>query len=104
MTAWPYLLVGAVATYLWRGLGVMLSGRINADSALLRWFSAVAYAMLAGLIIRLIVLPGGSLATVSLIDRGVATIVTVIVYLLTRRNIALGVAAGTATFILCLQF
>jgi branched-subunit amino acid transport protein len=99
MTAWSYLLVGAVGTYLWRGLGVMLSGRINADSALLRWFSAVAYAMLAGLITRLIILPAGSLAHVPLIDRGAATIVTVLIYLVTRRNIALGVAAGTLSLI-----
>lgn len=104
MTVWPYLLVGALATYLWRGLGVLLSGRINADSALLRWFAAVAYAMLAGLIARLIILPAGPLVHVALWERGLAAIVALGVYLLARRNIALGVAAGTATLIFCLQF
>jgi len=100
MSIWPYLLVGAMVTYAWRGLGVLLSGRINADSPGMRWFAAVAYAMLAGLIIRLIVLPGGPMAHVPLIERGVATGVTVIVYFLARRNITLGVAAGTLTLIL----
>ncbi|HWU00615.1 MAG TPA: AzlD domain-containing protein [Terriglobales bacterium] len=104
MTVWPYLLVGVLATYLWRGLGVLLSGRINADSALLRWFTAVAYAMLAGLIARLIILPAGPLAHVALWERGLAAVTALAVYLLTRRNIIFGVAAGTATLILCLQF
>jgi branched-subunit amino acid transport protein len=103
MTVWPYLLVGALVTYLWRGLGVLLSGRINADSALLRWFTAVAYAMLAGLIARLIILPAGPLQHVALLDRGSAAVVSVIVYALTRRNIVFGVAAGTLTLIGLLQ-
>lgn len=100
MSIWPYLILGAVVTYAWRGVGVLLSGRINADSPGMRWFAAVAYAMLAGLIIRLIVLPGGPMAHVPLLERGIAAAVTVIVYLIARRNIALGVAAGTLTLIL----
>lgn len=104
MSVWPYLLVGALATYLWRCLGVLLSGRINADSALLRWFTAVAYAMLAGLIARLIILPAGPLSHVALWERSAAAIAALIVYLLTRRSIICGVAVGTATLILCLQF
>jgi branched-subunit amino acid transport protein len=99
---WLFLLVGAVATYVWRGLGVMLSGRVNADSPMMRWVAAVAYALLAGLIVRMIVLPAGSLATISLVDRLGATAVTVAVYFITRRSIVLGVAAGAATLILLL--
>jgi branched-subunit amino acid transport protein len=99
---WLFLLVGALATYAWRGLGVMLSGRVNADSPVMRWVAAVAYAMLAGLIIRMIVLPAGSLAAISLIDRLGASAVTVVVYFITRRSIVLGVAAGAATLILLL--
>lgn len=103
MTIWPYLIVGAFVTYAWRGLGVALSGRINADGPAMRWFAAVAYAMLAGLIARLIILPAGPLQHIPLVDRLAAAVVTIIVYLLTRRNIALGVAAGTLTLILILQ-
>ncbi|MDY0882121.1 AzlD domain-containing protein [Dongia soli] len=99
---WLFLLVGAVATYIWRGLGVMLSARINGDSPIMRWVAAVAYAMLAGLIIRMILLPAGSLATISPIDRLGAAAVTVVAYFVTRRSIVLGVAAGAATLILLL--
>ncbi|TXH39110.1 MAG: AzlD domain-containing protein [Rhodospirillaceae bacterium] len=99
---WLFLLVGAVATYAWRGLGVMLSGRINADSPVMRWVAAVAYALLAGLIVRMIVLPAGALAAISLVDRVGAAAVTVIVYFLARRSIILGVGAGAATLILLL--
>ena len=99
---WLFLLVGAVTTYVWRGIGVMLSGRINADSPVMRWVAAVAYAMLAGLIIRMIVLPAGSLAAISLLDRAGAAAVTIAVYFITRRSIILGVAAGATTLILLL--
>ncbi len=100
MNAWPYLLVGVLVTYVWRGLGVMLSGRLNADSPLLRWVAAVAYAMLAGLIARLIILPAGPMAAASLTARLIAAGMTLIVYLITRRNIVFGVTAGTLTLIL----
>src|SRR3546814_9582946 len=45
---WPYILVivGGLATYFWRALGVALSGRIDADSRLFEWVACVAYAML----------------------------------------------------------
>lgn len=99
---WLFLGVGTVATYAWRGLGVLLSGRINADSPGMRWVAAVAYAMLAGLITRMIILPAGSLASIALLDRLGAAAVTVAVYFLARRSIVLGVAAGAATLVLLL--
>lgn len=100
MSAWPYLLVGAMATYFWRASGVALSGRINADSALMRWVAAVAYAMLAGLIARLIVEPQGTLGTTALWMRLSAAALAVLIYFLRRRSIVLGVAAGTLWLIL----
>ena len=44
----------------------MLSGRVSQDSEFFRWLSAVTYAMVAALTIRLIFLPVGMLSTVPL--------------------------------------
>ncbi len=99
---WLFIAVAALCTYLWRALGVLLSGRIDVESPGMRWVAAVAYAMLAGLIARLIVLPAGVLASVPLGDRLLAVAATLAVYFLTRRNIAIGVMAGALTLIVLL--
>jgi branched-subunit amino acid transport protein len=99
-SAWAFILAGAVVTYAWRAGGVVFSGRINPDSAVMRWIAAIAYALLAGLIARLIVLPQGALAETALAWRMAAVAVTLAIYFVTRRNIAVGVFAGTVTMIM----
>ena len=74
LTAGPWwililMVVGALATYFWRALGVALSGRINTESRLFEWVACIAYAMLAGLISRMILLPNGPLAETATADR-----------------------------------
>jgi branched-subunit amino acid transport protein len=99
---WPYVLVivGGLATYFWRALGVALSGRIDADSRLFEWVACVAYAMLAGLIARMIVLPNGPLAETASADRIAGAVVALTIFFLTRRNVGLGVAAGAGALVL----
>jgi branched-subunit amino acid transport protein len=63
---WIALASACIGTYLCRAIGVMLAGKINQDSEIFRWLSAVTYAMVAALTIRLIVLPIGLLDTVPL--------------------------------------
>ncbi len=84
---WPLLVlaVAAAATYFWRGIGVLFSGRINPDSALFAWMAAVAYALLAGLITRMILLPIGPLTETPLAARLLAAAICVIAFLVTRR-------------------
>ncbi len=93
-SAWWFIIVGALVTYAWRGAGVALSGRIDPNSALMRWTASVAYALLAGLIARLIVAPQGALGEVALWVRLSAAAVSLIAYFICRRSIPLGVAAG----------
>ena len=60
-------LTGAVlGTYLWRALGVSFSGRISTTSDIFRWVACVTYAMVAGLTLRILLLPVGPLAQLSL--------------------------------------
>lgn len=60
-----FALVGAtLGTYVCRAIGVLLSNRINQDSEIFRWLSAVTYAMVAALTVRMVLMPIGLLATV----------------------------------------
>lgn len=99
---WPWLVVplSAVVTYAWRAVGVALSGRIDPDGAVIRWVGAVAYALLAGLIARMIVLPQGALQDTAMTDRVAAAVVALAIFLVTRRNLLAGVAAGAGVLAL----
>ena len=99
---WPWLMLGLVAlvTYGWRGIGVALSGRIDPDGAAIRWVGCVAYALLAGLIARMIVLPQGPLQDTAMTDRLAAAAIALVIFLLTRRNMVAGVFAGAVALVL----
>lgn len=101
-TLWALTLmvVGGLVTYFWRALGVALSGRIDAGSRLFEWVACVAYALLAGLIARMILLPNGPLAAAASPDRIAAAVIALAIFFLTRRNIGLGVAAGAGALVL----
>lgn len=89
------LVVGcALATYLWRGLGMLVSGRVSMDSEFFIWAGCVAYAMIAGLAVRILILPTGTLAATPLPERLVACVIALVVYFVFRRNLFVGIAAG----------
>ncbi len=96
---WPVLLLAIAATYLWRGLGVLFSSRIDPEGAVFAWVTCVSYAMLAGLIARMTVLPLGGLAETPLIDRLLAMALAFAVFFGWRRKVLPGVAAGVLAFI-----
>ena len=63
---WLALSAACVGTYICRAAGVKLSGHIHQDSEVFRWLSAVTYAMVAALTVRMILMPLGLLVTVPL--------------------------------------
>lgn len=63
------LIAACLGTYLCRAVGVRLSGQIDTESEIFKWLSAVTYAMVAALSIRLVALPVGLLAEVPLYIR-----------------------------------
>ncbi len=97
---WLLLGLGIAATYLWRGLGVTLSARLDPEGLVFEWVTCVSYAMLAGLVSRMTVMPLGGLAETALTDRLVATALGFLVFFLLRRRILPGIAAGVGLFIL----
>lgn len=101
MTETLLVAICGLATYLWRGLGVVLSGRVRTDSAIFTWVGCVAWAMIAGLTVRILLMPSGVLAETAFIDRAIGTAVALAVFfLLTRRNLFLGVIAAFVTMTL----
>jgi len=94
---WLLLALCGLGTYAFRGLGVLLSGAIDVEGPLFRWVSCVAYAMIAGLISRVLLLPSGALAATEAWERAAASAAALAAYfLLTRRNLFAGVLAGAA--------
>lgn len=95
---WPLVVLtaGAAATYVWRALGVALSGRISPQGKVFDWVACIAYALLSGLIARMILLPSGPLAVLALADRVGAAVLALAVFFLSRRNMPLGIACGVA--------
>ena len=61
---WPYVFIaiaGWIATDIWRWLGVLAGNRIDENSELLNWVRAVATALVAAVIVKLILYPTGAL-------------------------------------------
>jgi branched-subunit amino acid transport protein len=100
LVPWLLVLGAAAITYVWRAAGVAVAGRFSADSAVVRWVSCVAYAMLAGLFARMILLPAGELAQVPLAVRLGAAVLAVAVWRAAGRNVFAGSCAGVALVIL----
>lgn len=96
---WLLLAAGIAVTYLWRGLGVALAARIDPAGSTFHWITCVSYAMLAGLVARMIVLPIGALEATPLIDRVAALALGFVAFYLCRRNYLPGVAVGFVCFL-----
>ncbi len=98
-TAIAALVAASAATYVWRGAGAALAQRIGVGGAAFEWFSCVAYAMLAALIARIILLPAGALNEAPFADRVGATLFGLLLFFAFRRRIFVGTAAGLGAFV-----
>ena len=103
-TALAALIAASLATYVWRGIGAALAQRIGVGGAAFEWFSCVAYAMLAALIARVILVPAGALSEAPLIDRVGATLFGLALFFVFRRQVFIGTAAGLAAFVALAHF
>ena len=100
---WPYfvlILVGYLPNEVWRLLGLLLARGLNEDSEVVVWSRAVATAILAGVIAKLIVFSSGSLAGIPLSVRVGAAVCGFLVFLAMKRSVFAGVAAGEAALLL----
>jgi hypothetical protein len=102
MTIEPYLalvLLGFLPSEVWRWLGMLLGRGLDEDSEIVLWVRAVATALIAGVVARIVLIPPGALATVPLAVRLAAIGCGFLAYLIVRRSPFVGVLAGEAVLI-----
>ena len=94
------LTLGAIAgTYIWRCAGVMFAARVKSDGPVFQWVTFVSYAMLGGLIARMVILPIGPLMETPLLFRSLAFIIGLGMFFLLGRRVLPAVFIGVASFI-----
>ena len=99
----PYLallLVGFLPNEIWRVLGLVLARGLDEDSELVILARAIATAIIAGVIAKLILFPSGALAAIPLYVRIVAAGSGVGGYFLLRQSVFAGVVAAEAALLL----
>ncbi|KAA3632567.1 MAG: AzlD domain-containing protein [Proteobacteria bacterium] len=94
-TLWILIVLCALATFVWRLLGVAFARRIDPAGPLFQWITCVSYAMVAGLVFRMIVLPTNELAMVPLWIRLGSVAVAFAAYVAFGSRLLPGVLAGS---------
>jgi hypothetical protein len=100
---WPYLvlvLAGFLPNEMWRMLGILLARGVDENSEILIWVRAVATAVLAGVIGKLIMFPSGALTTIPVGVRVVAACIGLAAFFLARRSVFAGVVTGELALII----
>ena len=90
------VLACGAGSYIWRGLGVWVADRVDVESDWFQWITCVAFAMIAALVSRVVMLPVGELEHTALLNRLAGVAVAVIVYRVANKSLLLGVLAGAA--------
>lgn len=88
------LVVGVLATYVWRALGVFAAAGMDERGELFRWVRAVSTALVAALVARLILFPQGALALLPVWLRVGAFGLGFAAYALSGRSLILGIVTG----------
>lgn len=98
---WPYvfmLLAGWAMTYPWRALGVFLGGHIRDDAEILVLVRAVATALVAAVVGKLICFPAGPAADTTLALRIVAAAMGFASYYFLGRKVLTGLIVAEGIF------
>ena len=99
---WPYVMIvvaGWLATDIWRWLGVFASGRLREDSEALVFVRAVATALVAGVISKLILFPTGALSETPMALRIAAAVLGFAAFLVMRQRVVIGVLTAEIVLI-----
>jgi len=94
---WPYLmliLVGFLPNEVWRALGLVLARGLDERSDLVLLARAIATAIIAGVVAKLIVFASGALDTIPLAVRLGAAVCGFAAFLAVRRSVFVGVVVG----------
>jgi branched-subunit amino acid transport protein len=90
--------VAIAGTYAWRLGGVLVAGRVEEGSPFFAWVTCVSFAIAAGLMMKLLVLPTGTLSATSFVDRSLAFVAAVAVFYLAKRRLVPALVVGVVLF------
>jgi len=99
----PYLvliLAGFLPNEIWRVLGLVLARGLNEDSDIVVWSRAVATAILAAVVAKLILFPSGTLDDIPLAVRIAAAACGFVAFICIRRSVFAAVLVGEAMLVL----
>ena len=94
---WGGVFLAFLATFFWRLLGLILAERISPDGLLMRWVNAVAYSMVAGVLMLILVNPTGILSDTSISTRMIGLASGILAIYVTK-NLLFSIAAGITLF------
>ena len=98
----PYLallLLGVLPSEVWRWLGLVIGGGLDEDSEIIMWVRAVATALIAAVVARIVLIPPGALGGVPLAVRLAALAIGFVAFLMIRRSAFAGVLVGEAVLV-----
>jgi hypothetical protein len=94
------ILAGVLANEVWRWLGVAAGRRLDLEGQAFQWVRAVALALVAGLVSRMVLFPAGALANVPVTIRLASFAAGITLFYVTRRNLGFGVVGGAVLLLL----
>lgn len=103
-TLWIIVVGCILATFFWRFMGAVVVRKVAQGGDFYEWVSCVSYALVAGLVFRMIILPQSDLAVLSIWSRLVAVALAFAAYFLFKRNLLAGVATGSACVSILVMF
>ncbi|WP_018390649.1 AzlD domain-containing protein [Ancylobacter sp. FA202] len=90
---------GFLPNEVWRVLGVLFGRRIDPGSVWMQWVQAVATALLAAVVARLLLVPSGALVALPLGLRAGAVGSGIAGFLIVRRSVLAGVLVAEAVLV-----
>jgi len=99
----PYLvliLVGFLPNEVWRIFGIVMGRGLHENSEVIIWVRAVAVAVLAAVIAKLVLVPPGALASVPMSVRLAAIACGFLAFLVVRRSVFAGLVAGESALMI----
>lgn len=94
------VLVGFLPNEIWRVLGVLFGRRLDENSVWMQWVKAVATALLAAVVARLLLVPSGALVALPLWLRVGAVASGILGFLALRRSVLAGVLTAEAVLVI----
>lgn len=92
------ILVSSIATYLCRFFGVICSKKLKLNSKLFDWIKCVSIGIIVAVISKIIFFPEGILEATESFSRFISTILLIITFYISKKNILISVTLSTVFF------